>query len=786
MEVAEYKGSIKKRLVSIIIFVTVITGAIGYGSFVVSYMDIEYKKSLVLAKTVGDILSQNIAKIVLLNDVSAAADISSQLKSFTTLQSMVLYKKDTKAIFQYSKDNKNFKPRKLPKNVENLQIVDENRLTLYIRAIYQETHLGYVELEFEVDTIYDILKRDIKQLITIFFLVSILSLYLATYFAKLFTEPILKLVKFLESVEFLDSLKSRVYTNENNEYGKLYEEVNTMLDRMESAKEYLKIAAVAVETQSGMTITDANQKILRINRAFTDITGYSQSESIGQTPSILNSGMQDDDFYQNMHNSLQKYHHWSGEIHNKHKDGTIYPEFLTIQAVVDENSEIIYYVASFIDLSIQKASEEKVQYLSQYDTLTGLVNRKIFIQNMNQDFKTGRKKGWASVICFNIKDFKTINDAYGHTNGDLLLQEIASRVKLEFQESSLIGRTGSDEFAIWFDTLNKNKNKASLEAKDLAEHLIRVLAEPFAINGVVININVYAGISLYNEEANDAQKVLKHSSVALNISKKEDKIISFFDKEAESLALEHLGIYRELIEAIKDKEFELYYQLQYDNNFQIYGAEALIRWTHRDGIISPLEFIPIAEKTGLILPIGLWVIEASCKQLAVWQNRSETKNWVMAINISAKQFIQDDFLDSMKSAIEKNSIDTSGLKLELTESVLVDNLDLVIQKMQQLHEIGIKISLDDFGTGYSSLQYLKNLPLDQVKIDQSFVHNILQNDGDIAIIKSVILLGEALNFEVLAEGVETKEHYDLLKKLGCKLFQGYYFAYPKKIDDIKV
>jgi len=783
---SKYKGSIKRRLIEIILIVTVLTGGIGYGSFVISYMEIEHKKSLLLANTVGNVLSQNIAKIILLNDVSAAADISSQLKSFQTLKSMALYKKNEKVIFQYSQSDKNFTPRPLPKNRDEFFNVEGNTLTLYIKAIYQNTHLGYVELKFKVDTVYDILKRDAKQLLIVFIIVSILSFFLALFYAKQFTSPILKLVKFLEKIEFVESIKDRIDTKEKNEYGKLYEEVNMMLERMEASKESLRIAAVAFETQSGMTITDANQKILRINQSFIDITGYTQEETLGQTPSILNSGRQDRNFYKRMHDSLEEFHHWSGEIYNRHKDGTVFPEYLTIQAVLDENNKIIYYVSSFVDLSIQKSSQKQLAYLKQYDPLTGLINREVFTSKIQDFIDTKKHKGWGCVIGFNIRDFKIFNDAYGHENGDILLQKIAHKLQEEFSNRSCIARVGTDEFSLWFKFLHADKNKASLFAQDLAQELNALLNEPIMIDSVATHTIVYSGIALYSEYDKDANDVLKHTNIALTTSKKEDKSISFFDEQAEAVALATLGTYRELLRAVELEEFELYYQMQYNNDSKIYGAEALIRWNHKDGIISPLKFIPIAEKTGLILPIGLWVIQSACKQLATWQKKDESKDWVIAINISTKQFMQDDFLYNIENNVAKSNINPKGLKLELTESVLVDNLDIVVEKMFQLHKIGIKISLDDFGTGYSSLQYLKNLPLDQVKIDQSFIRNMIDNESDIAVIKSVILLGEAMNFEVLAEGVETQEHYELLKDLGCQLFQGYYFAYPEKIEDIKV
>ncbi len=783
---AQYKGSIKNRLILIILFVTSITGVIGYSSFVYTYMDHEYKESVSLANTVGDVLSQNIAKLVLLNDVSAAADITSQVKSFSTLKSMVLYNVDKKVLFQYSQDNRSFTPKVLPTNPQDAFSMYDDLLTLYVKASYQDTHLGYVEFTFEVETLLDILKRDRMMLGVLLIVIFFIAYFLAIFYAKQFTSPILQLVKFLEKVELVDSLKQRVHSEEKNEYGKLYEEVNMMLERMDDSQEALKIAAVAFETQSGMTITDKNQKILRVNKAFSDITGYTQEEAVNQTPAILKSDVQGAEFYKNMHESLHKFHHWSGEIHNRHKDGTVYPEHLTIQAVLDEDDEINYYVASFIDLTLQKESEEKLQYLTQYDTLTGLANRSLLAQSMELFFNSTKQNGWGALICFNLKEFKVINSVYGHKNGDLLLQSITKKIQSEFSNSTLIGKIGVDEFALWFSFIDKDKELASQESKVIAEHLIQALSTSFSIDSQSINTSIYSGIALYNEDSMNVDRVFKEANIALNISKNEDKGISFFDRGAENLAHEHMSIYSKLLHAIENEEFELYYQLQYNDKKEVYGAETLIRWNSADKVVFPDEFISIAERTGLILPIGLWVIKSGCEQLAKWQKNIKTKEWVVALNVSSKQFVQEDFLQEIENEISISGIDPNGLKIELTESIFVDNLDEIVKKMKQLQEIGVKISLDDFGTGYSSLEYLKNLPLDQVKIDQSFIRNITQNRGDMAIVKSVLLMGDALGFEVLAEGVETKEHYELLKDLGCKLFQGYYFARPQKIEDIEV
>ncbi len=341
--------------------VTILTGSIGYTAFVYWYMSNQYNNTLKLSKSIGLVLSQDIAKLVLLNDISAASDIITKLKSFSALKSMVLYKLNGEPILQYNKADKTFSVDKLPDEKHRDSIIKGRDLKLYVKANYQNTNLGHIQFNFKIDTVYDVIKKDIEALFVILFIIVFSSYLLAIYFAKKFTNPILNLVSFLEKIYLTESLTNRIKIEENNEYGKLYDEVNTMLERIEKSHDELKIAAVAFETQSGMLITDKNQKILRVNKAFTKITGYSIDEVVGKTPSILKSGIHNDKFYQNMYSSLGKNLFWIGEINNRHKDGSIVNELLTIHAILDNDDQVIYYVSSFLDITAQKKAEKELK-----------------------------------------------------------------------------------------------------------------------------------------------------------------------------------------------------------------------------------------------------------------------------------------------------------------------------------------------------------------------------------------------------------------------------------------
>jgi len=490
-------------------------------------------------------------------------------------------------------------------------------------------------------------------------------------------------------------------------------------------------------------------------------------------------------FYKSMMITLHRSKYWSGEIYNRAKDGTLFPQHLTIQVVDDDEGNVIYYVASFIDLTLQKSTEAKLQYLREYDMLTGLVNRELFLSELQNFMEQDKNVAWGALLSMDIKDFKLINDAYGHASGDRVLVEVAKRLKVNFTNALLIGRVSGDQYILWFDDLDAKKERASIQSQELAQELIVLLEEVFMVNNKQINIGVHVGIALCNNEIKNAMTLLKQADSALHLAQKQDKHIGFFDEQVEKMAMAHIDLYSQLVTAIEKHEFELYYQLQYDKEQKPYAAESLIRWHHPSrGVVSPLEFISTLEKSGLIVKVGQWIIGEVCQQLSRWKEDENTASLSIAINISAKQFREDSFISELKKVVEKNGVDYAKIKLELTESLLIDNMQEVVAKMQALQDLGVKISLDDFGTGYSSLEYLKNLPLNQIKIDMAFVLNMLEDRRDVAIVKSIIVLGEALELEVIAEGVESEAHYELLKSLGCHYFQGYYFARPQSVSQL--
>ncbi len=778
------KGSIKKWLVSIISLISVCIIIVAVSIFSYWHINKEHKNAIALSKTISTIVSQNAAKIIFLDEVGAAADITTSLRSFLELNSLLLYNSDGKVVFKYSKNDKDFFIAPLDAQKKETLITSADNAIFITELFYQDTKLGFVRIESKITSLVDVFKSYIFEIILLTILLFVLALLLANYYSKKFTSPIIKLVDFLANIDLKKITKIR--TEQNNEYGYLYQEVNNMLERIESSQKSLQIAAVAFETQSGITITDQNNKILNINKAFTQITGYTKEEAIGKNPSILQSGLYDKKFYKSMFDTLAKYNYWSGEIYNKHKSGKIYPEHLIIQTVLDEKDEITHFVASFIDLSLQKISESKLSFLEKYDSLTGLANKKLLCKSIQEEIDSKKLKKYGAIICFDIKEFKLVNEAFGHDTGDILLHKIADRLR-EITDIRVASKIGSNEFCLWSKDAGNNKSHLLQKSKVLAEHVINTITKPYEIKNETVHIIIKVGIHIYSRDEKDAFEIIRKAESALFDAKKEDIRLSFSDENYQAKAQLQLDTYTQLILALKENQLELYYQPQYDYKSKILGVEALIRWNHpTQKLVPPNNFIPLAEKSELIIDIGDFVIQESCKQLSRWQDKAETAQLTISINISTKHFMSEALIKTIQKEVKSYKINPKLLKIELTESIAINDMSKVVSKMKKLKNIGVQISLDDFGTGYSSLQYLQNLPLNQIKVDQSFVKRMLQSQSDLAIIKSLLLISDALRIELIAEGVETKEQFDFLKKLGCKNFQGYYFCKPKKIDKLEL
>jgi diguanylate cyclase (GGDEF)-like protein/PAS domain S-box-containing protein len=551
----------------------------------------------------------------------------------------------------------------------------------------------------------------------------------------------------------------------------------------------LQIAATAFESQEGMIITDANSLILRVNQAFVAITGYTSGEVIGKNPKILSSGRQDANFYISMWEKIKSTGFWDGEIWDRRKNGEIFPEYLSITAVKDKLGITTNYVATLSDLTQRKADEDKIEHLALFDHLTLLPNRRQLIDRLSKALSKSASSGQEGAILFiDLDNFKNLNDTLGHDMGDLLLQQVAQRLLDSVREEDTVARLGGDEFVVMLEDLSKFPLEAAAQIKSVGEKILASLRTSYQLGDHLYRCTPSIGATLFDSHFDALDELFKQADIAMYQAKVSGRnTLRFFDTQMQDSIIARTTLEKDLHTALDHGQFQLYFQPQVDNALNILGAEALIRWFHPErGLVSPAHFIPLAEETGLIISIGEWVIDRACAQLKFWQQSSRTCNFDLAVNVSALQFRQADFAQHVFSCVKRHAIDPSHLKLELTEGMLVDDIQDVINTMSVLKEFGIKFSLDDFGTGYSSLQYLKRLPLDQIKIDQSFVREIASDGSDKAIVQSIIAMSQSLGVSVIAEGVETEDQQRILLNLGCNHFQGYLFGKPVPIEQFEV
>lgn len=554
-------------------------------------------------------------------------------------------------------------------------------------------------------------------------------------------------------------------------------------------EEDLRIAARAFESQVGMLITDAELNILRCNQAFSRITGYSAEEIIGRQPNLLQSGRHDKHFYAAMWQALNQHGAWQGEIWNKRKNGEIYPQLLSIGAVSNEQGQTTHYVASLSDITARKATEEQMRTLAFYDSLTKLPNRRLFLERLEHALRTAqRHQTRGALLVIDLDNFKTLNDTEGHAAGDRLLELVATRLIGCVPHKDAVARLGGDEFVVLLDDLGSHEIEAARQAELVGRDILAALTKPYLLAQSEYRGSASIGIALFGiGDTLESEEPLRNADLAMSQAKAAgSNTLCFFDPRMQAQVRERSEIDAGLRIALEQQQFVLHYQPQVDGAGHVTGAEALVRWAHPEhGMISPARFIPVAEENGLILPLGHWVLETACRQLARWADDPHTAQLSLAVNVSANQLSQPDFVAQVRQILQRTGAPAQRLKLELTESALVDEIESTIGKMNELKRLGVCFSLDDFGTGYSSLTYLSRLPLDQLKIDQSFVHSILldPNSGEIA--QMIILLAERMGLSVLAEGVETQAQRDALQERGCHNFQGYLFGRPMAIEEFE-
>ena len=560
-----------------------------------------------------------------------------------------------------------------------------------------------------------------------------------------------------------------------------YSAVEKARERSLIHEQELHIAAIAFESQEGMFITDARQKILKINSAFTKISGYSANEVVQRNPRMFKSPRHNKKFYRMMLQSVAEAGSWQGEIWTKRKSGNDFPLWLTVTAVRSSGKVITNYIYSLVDITDRKVAEDEIRNLAFYDSLTKLPNRRLLAERLQHALATSaRTECHGALLFIDLDNFKKLNDTRGHDVGDLLLEMVGQRLSLCLRQGDTAARLGGDEFVVLLEDLNQDLTHAADLSELVAQKIQCELNLPYLLKGKTHHISPSIGVTLFKANTTTVDDLLKHADLAMYQAKDAGRnTIRFFDPEMQRTVDNHAALEADLRQAIAAQQFVLHYQIQTDSDDRLVGAEALIRWNHPErGMVSPAEFIPVAEENGLILQIGEWILDSAARQLHQWSLNPETAHLSLAVNISARQFHDAHFVDNVLTALKRNSASPNKLKIELTESLLLKDIDGVITKMRALMLSGVRFSLDDFGTGYSSLAYLKRLPLEQLKIDQSFVRDIFIDSNDMAIVRAIVTLGLSMGLEIIAEGVETAEQKEFLQSCGCRMFQGYLFGRP--------
>ena len=548
-------------------------------------------------------------------------------------------------------------------------------------------------------------------------------------------------------------------------------------------RERLRQAAAVFDcTREGVLVTDAKGLIVHVNRAFMEITGYRREDVMGRLPSLFKSGRHSALFYQQMFQSLQRNGEWSGEIWNRRKSGEIYPQWQTIRVIYDDQNHLSHYVAVFSDISAIKESEHELAHLAHHDPLTDLPNRLLFTDRAKQALALAQtQKRGCALLLLDLDHFKIINDSLGHNVGDQLLKLAGERLQALLGPSVTLARLGGDEFAVLAESCTQ-----VVQAAALAQRILAALQQPFNFDGHQLFVSASIGISLFPNDALSAEQLLRNADSALFKAKSAGREgYALYTEELTAHAQNRVEIAGELRRALQQEELRVYYQPVHDlHDGRLVGVEALVRWQHPErGLVPPGEFIPIAERTGLIADIDGWVMNQACRQMCQWLADGVPVRFV-AVNVSSRLFARRELYEQVAKVLHDTGLDPTFLELEVTESAVMDDPEVALEQLHRLRELGLRLAIDDFGTGYSSLLRLKRLPVQKLKIDQGFVAGLPWDEDDAAIVRVVIALAKSMGMQVQAEGIEQVEQAQFLLDLACDMGQGYWFGRPMPAIDI--
>ena len=547
------------------------------------------------------------------------------------------------------------------------------------------------------------------------------------------------------------------------------------IDRKQNEEYLRQSAAVLQSTHEGVMVMDLDYRVIAVNPAFTNITGFTEADALGQLPTLLSFGQDDDTFCDQLWDSIKEQGYWRGEIWNRRKNGEAFPIWLTISAIYDDSEAVVSYVGVFSDISQIKQAEERLSYLAHHDALTDLPNRLLIINLLQHALERKRREGSVlSVLFIDLDRFKHVNDSLGHAAGDELLKIAANRMRRRARASDTLARLGGDEFVLILEELNDTD-----DAANVAQDVIGLFREPIRLSSRRdVYVGASIGISVFPDDGTTADQLIRNADTAMYLAKENGRnTYRFYTEELTQRAKEHLHLEARLRRAVENDEMLLHYQPLIANG-RCKGMEALVRWLDPDeGMVPPIQFIPLAEETRIIIPLGRWILRTACAQMKAWLD-SGLDLETIAVNVSSIQFQQPDFVHYVQEILRETGLPARHLELEITESVIMQNIDDTEKKLVALQDLGVKLAIDDFGTGHSSLSYLKRFPINKLKIDRSFIFEIPVNTASMEIAATIIAMAKNLKLEVLAEGVETAAQLDFLQNQGCDTYQGYLFSKP--------
>lgn len=745
-------------------------------------------------------IATNSASAVVFRDREAAAETLSALRASPEIALATIYLPAGIPFADYRRASEPERSPILNRMNRTGWIHVDTRIEIDEDILFKDEKIGRLALEADLADLY----RTLFGYAAIVQAAALISLALAWLLLRrlqaAIVTPLSRLTDLTIRVSECRDYSLRSPIRRDDELGVLARCINEMLEQIqrrddnlrekllerERAEQELRVAATTFETQEGILVTDANNIIVRVNHAFSRLTGYSPEEVIGKAPSLLKSGRHETEFYREMWESVNTNRYWEGMLWNRRKNGEIFPEWLNITAVAAPDGRVTHYVGVFSDMTDRMKATEQIRALAFYDPLTELPNRRLLLERL-QHLMALRNDNCHALFFIDLDNFKTLNDTKGHDMGDLLLTVVAQRLKACVREGDTVARLGGDEFVVLLEDLSEILDQAMIQAEIVGEKIREALNRPYLMRDYEYHGSSSVGVGLFYSREMTVDELFKRADTAMYQAKQSGRnALRFFDPLMQAALETRAELEADLRRALAQGQFVPYFQPQVDAGGRIFGAEVLLRWRHPErGLVSPAQFIPLTEETGLIIPIGKQILDHVCMILKRWETSPESRALSLAVNISQRQFRQADFVEQVRNALSASGVDPSRLKLELTESLVIDNIEETVGKMRALKDIGVGFSMDDFGTGYSSLIYLKRLPLNQLKIDQSFVRDLATDPNDRAIVQTIVGMALNLGLQVIAEGVETTEQRTLLEEIGCTAFQGYLFGRPMPMADFE-